>query len=139
MTAFQKFDAGATSRTPAVKGRDCQVRALVSALGVDYQAAWKLLYQVQGERGACGFQLVESLRDKDARFNVVRSFDFPAVKGKPRMTAETFAAKHPRGRFILRMAHHVACVKDGKILDTHDCSDRCVYAAWEIEPKEKHE
>ena len=70
---FQKFDAGALSRTPAAKNRDCQVRALVSALDVSYESAWKLLYQVQRELGACDFQLVRSLRDKDARFNVVRS------------------------------------------------------------------
>ncbi len=67
--------------------------------------------------------------------NVLRSLEFPARKGKPRMTGAEFCRKHPRGRFILRMANHVAAVKDGQVYDTWDSTGRCVYAAWEMRPR----
>ena len=136
---FQKFDAGALSRTPAAKGRDCQVRALSSALGVASGVVRaQALDELEVTGASLALDLVEELPGVGV-FHVVRSLDFPAIRGKRRMTAAAFCKLYPKGRFILRMEHHVACVKDGKILDTHDCSDRCVYAAWEIEPREKHE
>ena len=140
MNVFQRFDAGAlASKEPPKKRHDCQVRALCSALGVIYETAWTMLYVMQGERRACSFSLVNELQDRHPSLHVVRQLDFPAVKGKPRMTPQAFASAHPRGRFILKMAHHVACMKDGKLLDTWDSSRRCVYTAWEIDPKKNGE
>ena len=132
--AFRKFDAGANHRSPRADKHDCQVRALVTASGASYADAWQLLYVLQGERRACGFTLVDDLRARDPRLRVVEELAFPAVRGEPRMTGEAFCRKYPRGNFILRMAHHVAAVKDGQVYDTWDSTDRCVYAAWQIEP-----
>ena len=137
MNAFRKFDAGALHRSPRADKQDCQVRALVTALDVSYADAWQLLYVMQGERRACGFTLVDDLRIGDARLHVARELVFPSTKGRPRMTGEAFCTSHPRGNFILRMAHHVAAVKDGQVYDTWDSTKRCVYAAWEIEPPVK--
>ena len=95
-----------------------------------------MLYTMQGERRACSFELVKELDAQHSSLGVIRELPFPAVKGKPRMTAAEFCRKYKRGRFILRMAHHVACVKDGELYDTHDCSRSCVYKAWEIRPRE---
>jgi hypothetical protein len=131
---FQRFDAGALSRPRGGDKLDCQVRALTSARGINYDEAWDLLYKMQGERRHCGFMLVESLNAGDGRLGVIRKLDFPAVKNKKRMTATQFCKEHPRGRYILRMSHHVAAVKDGILLDTFDSSHKCVYTAWEVAP-----
>lgn len=98
-----------------------------------------MLYTMQGERRACEFFLVKELEDRNAALNVIRELPFPAQKGKRRMTAEQFCKKHKRGHFILRMAGHVACVKDGQLYDTHDSSGSCVYKAWEVRPRTTHD
>jgi hypothetical protein len=36
------------------------------------------------------------------------------------------------GTWILRSAKHVAAFNEGNLLDTWDCSDKCVYFAWLI-------
>lgn len=135
MSVFRKFDAGEGHRTPrAGKDRDCQVRALATARGIPYPNAWATLYLMQGERRACSFTLVDDLKIWHVSLGVTRALHFPSEKGTPRMTAAAFCKKHRKGNFILRMAHHVAAVKDGQLYDTWDSSRRCVYAAWKIEP-----
>jgi hypothetical protein len=111
---------------------DCTVRAVAAARGVSYLEAWQQLYVLQGETGQTAFLLSTWLRTHPARFGVVRALSFPAVRGRARMTAETFCVAHPTGRFILKMAHHVATVRDGQLLDVWNSSSRCVYAAWEV-------
>lgn len=134
---FRKFDAGAMHSEFRDEG-DCQVRALCTARGLPYPEAWTLLYAIQGERRTCSFAIVRELDAPDCSpaLGLFRRLSFPAVKGKRRMTAGEFCRKHPRGRFILRLAHHVVCAKDGQLYDTWDCSQSCVYVAWEIRPIE---
>lgn len=134
---FRKFDSGEGKREKGSKG-DCQVRALTTATGMPYDAAWGLLYRIQGELKHCAFTIVHSLTAGDPRLGVKRSLPFPAVKGKPRMTGAEFCRKHPKGRYILRMAHHVVAVKDGVLFDTGDTSRACVYTAWEVDPAPVH-
>ena len=132
MSCFIKRDVGIGCR--GTDKQDCQVRALVTALGLDYSKAWELLYTMQGERRRCSFGLVDDLILNDARLDVVRSLAFPAARGKPRMDGVKFCELHPKGHFILRMAHHVAAVVDGKLYDSWDSSGKCVYSAWEVRP-----
>lgn len=108
------------------------MRALATARSIPYDEAWELLYRVQGELRRCGFALVESLSAGDTRFGVIRTVAFPAARGKPRLTGAEFCKRYPKGRFVLRMANHVAAVKDGLIYDTWNSSAKCVYTAWEI-------
>ena len=131
MSCFIKRDVGLGHRGPG-KAVDCQVRALVTALGLEYDAAWELLYTMQGERRRCSFGLTQELALFDSRLHVIRAFAFPASRGEPRMNAVRFCKQHPKGHFILRMAHHVAAVVDGKLYDSWDSSRRCVYSVWEV-------
>jgi hypothetical protein len=97
-----------------------------------YEKAWETLYRLQGKHRTVGFNLPEFLNRDAKELGVIRRLEFPAVKGKPRMTGEAFCKKHPKGNFILRMAHHVAAVEDGVLLDNFDSSSKCVYIAWEM-------
>ena len=56
----------------------------------------------------------------------------PVVKGKPRMRAKEFIETYGDGTFIVKMAKHLACIKNGKLLDTWDSSDKTIYTAWRI-------
>jgi len=129
---FRLFDAGSLERSSSAKNADCQVRAFATATGRKYKDAWELLYFVQGEKRGCGFLLVESLNEADPRFNVIRKLSFKAKKGEERMTGKKFCERYKKGRFILRMANHVAAVKDGVLFDTSNSSFACVYCAWEV-------
>lgn len=149
---FAKIDVGEKYRTtPTHKAHDCTVRALCVGAAIAYPAAWALLYAHQGIEKSNAFDLNALLdqRLKDSTFvrlanqnnhggwsrewTVKQGFSFPAVKGKPRMTPGAFARAHPKGRFILSLAHHNVAVREGIVIDIWDCTKRCVYKAWEIE------
>lgn len=134
MKTYQLFDAGVNARPRGGDKDDCTVRALAVARGISYHDAWALLYAIQGEMRFCHFPLVEALRARDARLGVVEQLDFPAVRGRRRMTGLEFVTAHRRGRFILRLAHHVVAVKRGVVYDTFDSTNGCVYTAWRVQP-----
>jgi hypothetical protein len=129
--SFRKFDAGAGHRLTKDNG-DCQVRALATATGRTYRESWELLYAIQGERRETGFSLIALLKENDPRLGVIRALPFPAVRGQARMNGRRFCAAHPKGNFILNMAGHDVAVEDGVIFDRWDCSEKCVYSAYEV-------
>ena len=141
---FAKIDVGDGKRTPEAKGRDCTVRALCVAANISYESAWTMLYSHQGIEKTNAFDL-DGLLNKELLwrgklqegewgvYKVKTALSFPAVKGKPRMTPAAFVKAHPTGRFVLSLAHHVVAVRDGVVIDTWDCTKKCVYKAWEIE------
>lgn len=128
-TMFRKYDAEKGKRNG--DNGDCQVRALHTASGVSYDAAWDALYALQGQYRTNGFDITFYLSKGD--LGVVSKLSFPAKKGKPRMTAVEFVRKYPKGNYILRQAHHVIAVEDGVVYDKFDSTNRCVYQAWQIE------
>jgi hypothetical protein len=132
--SFRKLDIGKGKR-PAWDPGDCQVRALCTATGMRYEEAWDTLYRLQGKHRTAGFNLTAYLDRDGEALGVLRRLSFPAVKGQPRMTADEFCQKYPRGNFILRMPHHVAAVEDGVLLDCWNSSFCCVYTAWEVREK----
>jgi hypothetical protein len=48
------------------------------------------------------------------------------------MTAKTLAKIDPEGKYIIRVSKHVSVLNGGVLLDTWDCSDKCVYFVWKI-------
>lgn len=128
-TIFRLYDAGKGKRLKNSNG-DCQVRSLHTAAGLTYAAAWDALYKLQGKYRTHGFDITHYL--DNGELGVIRKLSFPAKRGKKRMTPTEFVKKYPKGNFILHQAHHVVAVEDGIVYDRFDCTDRCVYEAWEI-------
>ncbi len=104
------------------------------AAGISYADAYALLYELQGRHRLCSTDLVTLLKLEPAKLGVMRTFDFPAKAGQPRMTGAAFCRRHRAGRYVLRLAHHVVAVKDGLVYDVFDSTEKCVYRAWEIAP-----
>ena len=48
------------------------------------------------------------------------------------MTAKTLSELNQKDDYIIRMARHVAALSGDTLLDTWDCSDKCVYFVWKI-------
>ncbi len=135
---FELNDGGRSlSKRPKQKN-DCTVRALALATNSPYDATYEFLAE-QGRKCTKGFHLETLLTDASTiGFTVigccVKKHSFPATAGQPRMNVERFLIAYPKGRYILRMSKHVACVKDGVLLDTFDCrgGQKCVYTAFEV-------
>ena len=63
-----------------------------------------------------------------------KKISFAHRKGIMRMTAAKFSKAYPHGRYILDMGGHWSACINGVILDTWDCSDERVIAAYSVTP-----
>ena len=116
-------------------GYDCMVRAVTNITEENYAKVHKLMYdngwRVTRRRSKDKWenQITKTLDELGVKYERV---SFPGVKGEKRMTGKTLAKIDPNGKYIIRVAKHVAALSGGTLLDTWDCSDKCVYFAWKI-------
>ncbi len=112
--------------------KDCMIRSVTIATNTPYTEVHKIMYKNgwratrNKSKGNWEDQIIETLTELGFKY---REISYPAVKGQSRMTATTMVNE---GTYILRMSKHVAAYKDGVLMDTWDCSDSCVYFAWEV-------
>ena len=123
---FKEFNA----HPRGIKTTDCVVRAISTALNMDYMETRRELNQKKREWNFTSYKDTEFLYKY---FESKPRLIFKAVKGEPRIKGSDFCEIHPKGTYILKMAGHVTACIDGVIQDTWDCSYRSVYTAWEIE------
>lgn len=112
--------------------KDCVKRAITTAANMDYHQVALELNRFRKITGACKFNSGDNPVRYVQEVLGAKRLSFPATKGSPRMTGIMFSCSHPTGSYILRMAGHWSACVNGKIIDTWDCSEKCVYLAWEI-------
>lgn len=120
---------------PHPKGKhvkDCVKRAIVHATGLDYMEVQRQLNRYK--KVTCSEKFNSNTNWKPFVLNVLKAIPIkiPVEKGKPRVTGETFGLLYPKGKFLLRMAGHLSCCVDGNLIDSWDCSEKCVYNAYQI-------
>lgn len=136
-----KFNYNDGGRSKSIKRskqtNDCTVIALALALSMDYDIAYDFLKKM-GRKSGQGFHLnllLDGIIETGGSINeyIFKKHSFPALKGQPRMNVERFLNAYPKGIYIIRVAKHMACVKDGVLTDTHTCNHfkKCVYTAFE--------
>lgn len=111
---------------------DCVIRAIVHATDKNYfeaSADVKRFKKVTKESSYTSRKHVKRYIEEALN---AKKISFPAEKGCPRMNGRRFAETYKTGTYILNMAGHVVTCKDGVILDTWNCLDRCVYNAWKV-------
>lgn len=113
--------------------KDCAKRAITLATGKDYKEVQRELNRTKAITHCDIYNRPKNIKYYIEHVLKCRKISYPAEKGKSRMNGLVFAIDHPTGRYILRMAGHLSCCIDGKILDTWDCSEKCVYNAWKVE------
>lgn len=111
---------------------DCVKRAITTAAQMDYMEVQRQLNRYKRVTGAESFNEYTNCYPFVEKVLGGRKISFPAKKGQPRMNGTRFCEAYPKGRYILSMAKHWSCCVDGVIYDTWDCSEKCVYQAWEI-------
>ena len=109
---------------------DCVKRAIAGVENRDYMEVQRELNRLKKETGCDKFNDRKNLAAYVKKHGYIK-LSFPAEKGVPRMNGERFCKAYPKGRYILNMAGHWSCCIDGVIYDTWDCSEKCVYTAWQ--------
>ena len=114
--------------------KDCVKRAICGATGKDYREV-----KIELNRTKKITHCEKFNNNKNWKYYVEHNLkaiklSFPAVAGCERMNGQRFAETHPTGCYILRMAGHLSCCRDGVIYDTWDCREKCVYNAYKVEP-----
>lgn len=119
-------------KNPHPKGlytTDCVVRAVSLAFDKDYLEARRELNRSKKELGFGSYKETKFI------YKYLENFDrivLKVPKGVQRVKVDDFAENFKEGTYIVKLAKHIVCVKDGKLLDTWDSSYRSVYTAWKI-------
>jgi hypothetical protein len=124
-----KTDGGRAAAGFKGKARDCVVRAISIATGIDYGFLFAELSASED------WNIEERGVRKDVWKPLLERYGFTWI---PLMSRGTGCRVHVRGNelpwlgvpYVLRLTRHITAFHDGKILDNHDCSrngTRCVY------------
>lgn len=122
---------------------DCACRALAIATGMPYKEVYDLINQ-RAKTGRKGSKRAKSSAREGVYHNQLMK---PLMlelgwKWNPTMQIGSGCKVHmradelPSGTIICRVSKHFACVKDGVLYDTGDCSrngTRCVYGYYSKE------
>lgn len=108
---------------------DCVVRAIAIAFDSDYLETRKLLNRKKRELEFSSYKATQFIYKYLEDYERIK---FKVDKGVKRINAVDFAKVYYEGTFIVKMAKHIVCIKNGLILDTWDSSDKTIYTAWKI-------
>lgn len=120
---------------PHPKGKrvgDCVKRAIVHATGMDYMEVQRQLNRCKREIGGTSYKSNNTWPYFIEKKLQAIPIKIEVVPGEPRINGETFGLHFPKGKYILRMAKHLSCCIDGNLIDSWDCSEKCVYKAWKV-------
>lgn len=118
-------------RSQRKRANDCTVRALMKLLELSWVEAYN-------ELCSAGRVVKRMPNEIDAVRVAIESFGYkktsiPVEKGSKRPTVASFAAEHPKGRYLLNVANHVVACVDGHYYDSWDCGAKCIYNYWRAE------
>ena len=138
---FVYADGGRSKYFKAENVGDCVTRAICNATGMDYNEVYQGLKGfAKNERITKKHKRKSSVRDwvrKETSRKYIESLGWvwhPVMKIGTGCTMHLSSKDFPsKGTYIVKLSHHLTCVKDGVIYDTYDCSEdgyRCVYGYW---------
>ena len=111
---------------------DCQIRALCKVTGLSWVEAFDLTIPICRELQTYTIFDCDHTKTKAAMESL--GFRYCIVsnkKGSKRPTVDSFAKEHPSGKYIVKVAHHVVAVVDGKYYDTWDGGYKSLYGYYE--------
>ena len=111
---------------------DCQIRAFSKVLDMTWLEAFDLTIPICRELQTYTIFDCDLVKTKEAMNRL--GFEYTGIsikKGSKRPTVESFAKDHPKGKYIVTVAHHVVAVVDGKYYDTWDSGYKSLYGYYE--------
>lgn len=112
---------------------DCQIRAFCKALNLSWLEAFDLTIPICRELQT--YTIFDCDLNKTKKAMESLGFTYTGIsnkKGSKRPTVKEFAQSHKTGTYILSVAHHAVCVKDGKYYDTWDCGHKSLYGYYTL-------
>lgn len=132
-------------RSKYYKGKnvnDCVVRAICNASGKDYKEVYDRINQlIKSARKSKKEKHKTSARDgvykRIYKIYIEEELGWKWHScmeiGSGCQTHLTEEELPKNGAYIIKLSHHLTCIKDGVLYDTYDCSrdgNRCVYGYW---------
>lgn len=111
---------------------DCTIRALSKVFGLSWIDTFKMCEPVIEK-----YQLLPNYfffagqEDYIVEMLKLKRYKISNKKGSKRPTVKSFCSTHPQGVYLLKVAHHVVAVVDGKYYDTWDCGEKSLYGYYE--------
>jgi hypothetical protein len=131
-----KVYSNSISEVSRTEKNDCVVRSIASAAAVTYQVAHKFCADVfgrQDKKGVNGMVLASALLKAQDDGLVIgeKKYDVYGLKKSEvcnkyklhgeeiwrKKTIKSFVQSHPVGTFLVMVANHALCIKDGELLD----------------------
>ena len=110
---------------------DCTVRALAIATKVPYDIAYQTLKD-EGRKCNDGFDLGKYFK-RLSKGQTFYGWTVRRVQSPRTLNIGSFAARFPKGRFVVELASHVVAMVDGKAHDLIRVDDDCtIYVVWEF-------
>lgn len=107
---------------------DCVIRAICAATGKDWYEVFDLLTEKGRKTGDFGnSRLVYHLVLEELGFLASAQ---KREKGKKALTVKDFCENNQKGIYILRLAGHLTCVKDGICYDTWYPQKKSIYKIY---------
>jgi hypothetical protein len=131
-----KIYSNSNSEISRIEKNDCVVRSIASAAEVSYKVAHEFCSKVfgrQDKKGVNGIVLASSMLKAQDDGLVIgnKEFDVYGLKKSEvcnkyklhgeeiwrKKTIKSFVQSHPVGTFLVMVANHALCIKDGELLD----------------------
>jgi len=108
---------------------DCVKRAITLCSGLDYKEVQLELNRYKTVTKAKYFN-----EDKNWTPYVEKVLKWKKLDGFRNMKVGEFAKKNPKGTYLISVRKHLTTVKDGKVLDTWNCSYKAIGKVWAVTP-----
>jgi hypothetical protein len=106
---------------------DCVKRAITICSGLEYQTVQKELNRYKKITNAKKFS-----ENKNWLPYVEKVLKWKKLTGFNNLKVGEFAKTHPTGTYLISVRKHLTTVKDGKVLDTWNCSFKAINKIWQI-------
>jgi len=110
------------------KAADCVIRAIMCATGKTWGQVFLDLCEI-GLRNKT-MPAEKSTYQKYLEQIGWKKQRMPRHKDNTRYTLEQFANENKKGSFIISLANHLTVIVDGNLIDTWDCSYKCLNNYW---------
>lgn len=128
---FEKYNPNPfTPKGQKHKFGDCVIRVICGAKGKSWFEVYDLLNAKGRETGDFG-------NSKQVYPHVLEELGFvrstvKREKGKKALTVEKFCDQYQEGIYILGLAHHLSCVRNGVVFDTWYPQKSTVYSIYKL-------
>lgn len=126
---FKDFKVIKNNKHKRCTTADCAIRAVCACFNIDWFKAFDML--TESARKVCDILNSCSAMDDAMERSGFEKVSIKADKGIKRPTIASFAQEHPNGCYILHVANHFCCVKNGMYYDAWDCGECSVYSYYQ--------